>query len=258
MVTISVLDTKGYTKQERVKLCYYNRVLRLPFNKLESMLNKDYVYSPFVYANGKRAKENIISKANFVVIDVDDTYLTIFERHLDLQAESINHIIATTSNKDNDYKYRVLLPLSQSVSADDYRSVVNGILVEGLIPDMDIASKKPSQPFFSYKDSDIFHYYDGINLDVQQYAVEEEIVDIDNSNITPDDYSIVVNRYQHPKKGNGRNALVSASFNMIEAGFNKQQLEECLLQINQSWVSPMDINSLYSLIIRPMQRRIKS
>ena len=257
LVTLSTLSVNGYNKDSRKRLCYYNRVLKLSFTKLQDMLTKDYIYSPFIYRNGKREEINIISEAEFVVIDIDNTEIDIFERHLDLESENLNHIIATTSTTENTYKYRVLLPLDQTVDVQEYRNLVNGIIVNGLIVDMDIASKKPSQPFYAYKDSIVYSYFDGENLSVEDYSVEEIVQDIDNSNVTSDDYSILVNRYKNPGKGNGKNALVSASFTMIEAGFSKQQLEECINQINKAWISPMDEHSLYSLIIRPMQRRIK-
>ena len=256
-VLISTLAVNGYNKGSRTSLTYYNRVLKLSFKKLQEMLTKDYIYSPFIYRNGKRAEENIISEANFIVIDVDNTTIDIFERHLDLEAEGLNHIIATTSDPTNNSKYRVLFPISRTVDVQEYRNLVHGVLVNGLIGDMDIASKKPSQPFFAYIGSTVYSYFDGVNLDVDQYSEEEELREIDNSNVTTDDYSILVNRYKNPGKGNGKNALVSAAFTMIETGFNKQQLEDCIKQINDGWISPMDQHTLYSLIIRPMQRRIK-
>ena len=259
MVTLSYTAMDGYTKESRVKLTYYTNTITTPFENLTSLLNKDYVYSPFLYLGGKRLEANIISTANFVVIDVDDTSIPIFDMHMQLVEEQLNHIISTTSASSNLQRYRILIPISRPVDSSYYRNLVRGIQINGLIPDMDIStSVKPSQPFYSYKDSQMYSYYSGSDLTVEDYYVEPEeyttlVFDSkDQSEIS----RLLVQKFSNPRFGKGLDSLVSAAFTLIESGATREQLEHCILAINQNWLVPMNTHTVYSSVIRPMQSRI--
>ena len=81
-------------------------------------------------------------------------------------------ILGTTSDTENLLKYRVLIPLNREVTHHEYRRLVAGVRENGLISDMDKASQKPSQKFYSYAGS-IVIYNEGLPLVVDDYILPE-------------------------------------------------------------------------------------
>lgn len=261
-VQLSALEVDGYSKDDRAQITFYReKPYNKDFKELCSMMLKDYIYSPFTYDCGYRSAETIISKAQFVVIDVDDTKVSIFDRHLELIEEELTHIIATTSTTSNEYKYRVLLPISEKVTPKEYRNLVNGMIINGLMSDMDKASKKPSQPFYSYKDSTLYSYFEGTTLNVQDYSVEEVLEEFDPSELT--DLSFIekkvylMDKYSYGNIGNRHQILVSASFTMLKLGLTQSQFVKAIQAVNKNWLEPVEVNKLHSTVINTMKHKFK-
>lgn len=259
---MSALKVEGYSKDARRRITYFReKPYNVTFESLIKMLSKDYIYSAFVYAYANRGHDNIISEAEMVVIDVDDTTIDAFDRHQQLIDEGLSHIVATTSDVNNMFKYRVLLPLSKPVSKEDYRSVVYGIQQHGLIADLDPASKKPSQFFSAYEGAKVFSYFDGEFLSVEDYLLEEKLEDVNLSELAKLSYKekkmYLLEKYAIAYKGYRRRTLVKASFEMQELGFTKSQFRVTIKAINDGWLQPMLQNEVYLWIINPMIRKMK-
>ena len=254
MVFISYSKAEAELKEQRHEQMFYKYSSKLEFYKLEEMLKKSYVYSPFLYNQGKRLKDLIISEAYFVVIDVDTGAKTLHEQHQELKDEGINHIIGTTSDKTRLNKFRVLIPLNRGVCPKAYTEVITGIIEYAVIINIDEASKKPSQTFYSYKDATVLTYFEGESLEVDTYTIKTTR---QKSTGTPlKDCSDFVRSYNNPRAQKGTDALVSASYGMQRANFNRFQYEECIKEINANWFYPMNINLLYGTVINPLTRKL--
>lgn len=163
----SYLKLEG-SKEDRNKKCSEGYIFNeYTFNDLEKLLNTDCAYSPFKFKNGKRNKENLINSISFVALDVDKGDLDIETLHNYLK-NVYNHYISTTSDKNNLYKYRILLPLSNIISIDEiiWKKVMKEIS-NMLTVNINLDYLPQSQIFYGYKDSLIYKTSDKTNINIK-------------------------------------------------------------------------------------------
>ena len=101
-VSISYRKFEG-TKKERGNINVYTDYKKVKFEFIKSLLIRDYIYSPFNFIDKRRQRANIISKADFVVLDIDVTDISIEEQHQILTDENLIHFVSTTSDKNNNF-----------------------------------------------------------------------------------------------------------------------------------------------------------
>jgi hypothetical protein len=125
---------KKMAKDERVPFITDGYIYReTTFDKLANLLRNDFAYAPFrfktkeegakynekLFSNPKgciRGKENIIGGANFIVLDIDGAGIPINEAY-DILCDYQFHM-ALTSDSENPYKFRVILPLDVVLTVD--------------------------------------------------------------------------------------------------------------------------------------------
>jgi len=257
LVHLSTRQTPDLTKDDRTALTHFTNYLQRHFESLIYLLAKDYMYSPFAFLGHHRLTSNICSNADFIVIDVDHTSTTIHERLQQLTDEGLQCIIGTTQSKHDLTKYRVLLPLVTTVTADEYRRLVRGIQANGLIADMDMASAKPAQAFYAYADSLVLANFTGHPLIVENYILPPpEPGDRSTElNLNLADLLDEVKFYPYAVKGSRTRALLSAGFQLIDLGASDTQLEQALIHFNRKLLVPKDIDSLYRRVINFIKSR---
>jgi len=256
IVNISILPVEDTQKKHRVYYTVYTSVISLAFEQIPEILNKNYNYSPFVYKGNKRLKELIISNTNIVILDVDKTLRAIQDMHQFLKNELKSHIIATTSNSENLYKYRILLPLSREVTKEEYPNLVKGIIDYGLVEDTDLqGSKNTSQMFFAYANNPvIITYFSGEPLCVNDYLVTTKNQVFSTKLITKNCISII-DTFKSPTNQKGNSTLVRASFEILRSGYTYDEFVKCIKQLNDAWVFPMNESRLFTTIINPFKKR---
>lgn len=139
------------------------------FEDLIHLLEGDYAYSPFNFTNGSRGKNSIEGGTKWVVFDVDETTMSYKDAHFIL--EGVNHFIALTSDKKNEYKYRVLVELDATVelSALAWKYFYTG-LAEQLGLQVDVLPQ--SQIFYSYSGRPILSYLEGTPVSTRDLVME--------------------------------------------------------------------------------------
>ncbi len=139
------------SKQERALQCHSGfEAKSTTFKRLEILLQNDTAYTPFRFQNGQRKNDNIISGATWVALDVDDSELTMNEMHDML--DGINHHIATTSNSENPFKYRIIIEFNNIVDLPVREWKAFGrALGQELGINVDPATFTKSQIMFGYK-----------------------------------------------------------------------------------------------------------
>lgn len=257
-VTLSVRPLPGFTKSEREDITFYTRFLRCKFQHLTQLLVKDYMYSPFPYLGHAQGLHNICGEAQFIILDVDYTSTNIYDRLTQLADEGLECILGTTSDQNNLFKYRVLIPLNRLVTHKEYRRLVVGVREFGLVTDLDRASEKPSQKFYSYANS-IVVSNKGSPLVVEDYlAPEPQIVECDLT-CSYDLHELLeeFSTYATAPPGDRTRYLLSAAFTLVDRGADNKLLEQVILHLNNAFLIPKDINSVYRRVINFIKDRRK-
>lgn len=257
-VTLSTRPVPSLTKEERQDIKYFTKHIKCYFEQLVHLLSKDYIYNPFPFIGMEQGMYNICGDANFVVLDVDHTSTNIHDRLLHLADEDFECILGTTSDPTNLFKYRVLLPLDRPVNAKEYRRLVTGIRTLDLIPDLDRASEKPSQKFYSYSESTVV-FNKGSPLCVDDYlAPESEITQLPlDSNLALHEVLAEFQSYSTAPPGSRTRYMLSAAFKLIERGADDKLLEQVILHLNNSFLIPKDLDSVYRRVISFVKSRRK-
>lgn len=251
LVTLSVRKLPGLTKAERADIKYYDRFIECDFKHLVSLLQKDYMYSPWNYLGYAQATTNICSEAQFVVIDVDSTSTLIHDRLQELIAEDLQCIIGTTSDTENLFKYRILLPLNRSVTAYEYRLLVIGIATNGLISDMDPVSSRPAQKMYAYRNSLVLHNFTGSTLVVDDYIADPQEPEHRALDPTADVADILheFNSYGTALKGGRTRCLLHAAYRCLDYGLTDNQLEQVINYVNSTFLIPKDAQSIQRRVL---------
>ena len=150
-----------------------------PFSELSGVLCNDFAFNPFRYktveegaiynkesfpnaTGGVRRKENVVGKCTWICLDIDETTIKDEEYHNIIKGT--NHHIARTSNPDNPYKYRVMLPLTHAVDVDnEHWKFFIGSIAKSLMCKIDRLPK--SQLMIGYKDRKVYSTLDGKDID---------------------------------------------------------------------------------------------
>ena len=139
------------------------------FDKLGNLLIADTAYTPFKFNDGRRGKDNIGSPARFIVLDVDESDETIDEV-ADRLADYKFHM-ARTSDKENPYKYRIVMPLDIAVDLDRTRWKEFYSLV-GMHLDLNIDKLPQSQIFYGFSDRELISNLEGDMLEASKIVPE--------------------------------------------------------------------------------------
>ena len=250
-VTLSVRAVPGLNKAERADIKYYERFVECDFKHLATLLHKDYIYSPWNYLGYEQNTTNICSSAQFVVIDVDSTSISIKERLKQLSDENLMCILGTTQCITNQYKYRILLPLDRSISPYEYRLLVRGLHVNGLINDMDPVSARPAQKFYAYDNSTVLSNFTGEPLIVDDYMADPQQQEHRALEPTADVKEILheFDSYQTATKGNRTKCLLHAAYRCLDYGLTDAQLEAVITYVNSRFLIPKDIASVQRRVL---------
>ena len=239
MVKLSVRNVDGFSKDERLNITTFQRYLERDFKDLEGMLSRDYIYSPFNFLYRYRGNRNICSDATFVVIDIDHTNISIFDRFENIKSEGLSCILGTTSDTNNMFKYRLLLELDEAVNNIEYRLLVRGIRVNGLVPDMDPVSEKAGGIMYAYKGSTTMSFM-ADKLCVKDYILEEkesEEYDSDPTHLI-ENFDEEFNSFSNAQSGRRTKNLLAAGFKMIRGGMSHKQLTTHIYLLNDKMLFP--------------------
>ena len=240
-VTISIRAVPEILKKDRIYYTTFTNYYECNFEDLVRMLQKDFIYSPFNFIGYQRNNQNICGTANFAIFDIDYTSISIQSCAELLEKESLNYIIATTSNKEDLYRYRVLLPLNKEVSPEEYRALIFGVKHHALLPDIDLsASAKPAGVFYSYAGSLVLFNFTESPLVVEDYLVDLKLPEYRTTSPTADISQILheFDSYQYAIKGKRTKSLLSAAYTAIDMGLSYEQVEQVVNYVNTLFLIP--------------------
>jgi len=254
MVNLSIrkLDDESMSKKSRIHITHFEKYIECPFHTLPHLLVKNYMYSVFAFLGNHRLLENVCSEANLFVLDVDTTQVSMQDRFNELVDEGFSVILASTSNKTNLFKYRILMPLDRPVTPREYRRLMVGVVDTGLVPDIDMVSS--TQILYSYRDSTVYSNFTGRPLVVDDYiadertAVEYSMADTTETEL-PDSFSKDFEYFTIAQPGNRTKRLTHACYLMIELGFNSNQITKGVMLLNKQLLIPKSTQEIQRRVL---------
>jgi len=250
----------------------------VPFSELSAIMCNDYAYSPFRYKTveegatynavafpepygGIRNKNNVTGKCTWVCLDVDTTNIADIDFHKILG--NINHHIARTSNPDNQYKYRVVVPLTAPVDIDNehWKFFISSI-AQYLHCNIDKLPK--SQLLIGYANRKVLSKLDGVDIDPQPHidmaitqvnALQDSkavLNSIDSSKALKQPFSTFERGYL-AANGEGSRMLISCAAQAHELGATKPEIIDLINSINNFWDHPMPRQRLETTIYTYIQ-----
>lgn len=108
------------------------RAIKIPFQKIMDLVKSKFNYSAGLFKDGYRNKENYLSYADLVILDIDDG-LTI--KDCKMMFEAFTYIIATTKSHQKEKngkicdRYRLILPTETPITLnkDDFSKMMEEV-----------------------------------------------------------------------------------------------------------------------------------
>jgi hypothetical protein len=246
-------------KDARAKACASGYGYKeVGFPKLGTLLTKDTAFCPFEFEDGKRGNDHIIGGTKWVCLDVDESDVTDEEAHSML--EDFNHHIARTSNKDNPFKFRVLLELDKYVTIDNAKwkkFVASVSKYVGITADL----LPPSQIYFGYKDRTLLSNLVGDPIEVKEHILFANREDAKKPKPTQRERGEMLDSpmstfaYGYDAESGGRSlVLIRAAKHAKDLGASVQQILNLVEDINNYWVEPLE-EKRFERTIRQQIRR---
>lgn len=245
---------------------------------LINLLTRDTVYNTFQYKDAQdkhgnlvqmnRNRDNIISNTNLIILDVDKSQIDIHSMHDYLS--DIPHILATTSDSSNLFKYRILLPVNVEIDGTNHRlySYIVRKLAAELLIEVDKVSYSPSHPYYGYSGALTLSNNKGRLYDVTKYMTEfargedtlskplkvkpEFKTEKGRSNHVSQMLDNVDEVFQYAIEaphGEGSLRLARMCMHCRDEGFTAEELETAVRYVNSCWESPMPDSRLEKTLL---------
>jgi hypothetical protein len=245
---IASQTTDGYT--------YYET----NFEELGEMLKGDYAFTPFKLQNGTRGRDNLVGGCKWIYIDVDNSTISDQEAHFMLS--HVNHHIVRTSNKNDPFKFRILVELDAMVELknDQWKPFMTSV-TDFLAIKADILPQ--SQIAFSYAGREVLSVTDAEPLEVKEHimyatdiATEKELhrpkgkaaKDMLDNPFATFDYAF------ESADGNGSRNLIRAAYHAKDLGASKEEIIDLMHEINNYWLYPMPETRFNNTILSQIRR----
>ena len=232
------------------------------FPDLGNLLKNDFAYSPFVFKDNVRNKDNIISGTKFLVFDVDDSDITAEEAHFILS--DLNHHVALSSDATNQFKFRAIVELDSLVDIDPkiwrdfYTFVANDLGLQ-----IDVLAQ--SQVFFSYSGRPVLSTIDAEPYSIRdalmhakeaathKVAVKRDMPTAQKSSLIADPMTTFQSAFECTN-GSGSRELIKAALYAKDLGMTNAQIEDLMNEINNYWTSPMSEERMENTILSQVRR----
>lgn len=249
---VSYIDTKEvYDKKDRVKFMNQKMgYIEVDFESLKRMLSKNFIYCGFKFKDGIRNSGNLIRRTNLLIFDIDNSEISMSEMSNCLA--DIKHIICSTSDKTNIYKFRVIIPLDRYVEIDNYKNLMKLVAKDYLIG-VNIDLLPESQIFYSYKDANVIENLDGELLNIKEYLlmVKEnnirELTPKERNALLDDSYNTFYNAY-YTREGERHKKLVWAIAKAYNIGADYKFTIELIKDINNTWQNKLDEKDMEGIV----------
>lgn len=236
------------------------------FESIAKLLTSNTIsFSPYRFGDGEfnkkkvkgyRSLSTIIDPSNIIVLDVDKTNVSMNDMHEILK--SYQHVIGTTSNPDNIYKYRIILRLDRKVDLTPrewrkfYKSIADMLGIE-----VDTNINKASM-FHGYDGSKLLKQIQGRPITTKQHIINAHSVE-DIPDIKPVKSEKEFQRswderfdtfdFAYDCNKNRSITLYGAMKDACKLGWSYNAVKDLMIEINETIERPLDQARFHRTII---------
>ena len=246
------------------------------FEQLGNLLTHDCGFTPFKYASvgegaiydtvkhpeawGRvRGRANVNDTVSWLCLDVDDSSITAEEMHQILA--NTNHHIARTSNKDNPYKFRVIVELTTPITITEslWKFFIKSVATSLGIVKLDALGR--SAVIYGYKGREVYSVLDKGTIDTSRHLLmaQTKVAELEEKRATalPKDrqeaalqspYNTFGFAYD-AEGGDGTNMMLGAINKAKELGATREYIVDLLHSINNFWDHSMPEHRLQSTVM---------
>ena len=270
-------DVISHLKQEVAYSAVYGfEYDEVSFEQLGNILNHDYGFTPFKYKSVEegaiynldkhpdawgrvRGMHNVNDRVTWLCIDVDDTTITDEEMHQILS--KLNHHIARTSNKDNAYKYRIIVELSKAAVIVDRLHWKPFMAAIADYLHLKIDNLAASAVFYGYKDRTVYSVLDQEPLDPSTHLkmASMKVAELEEKRATALPKGMADKALQRPfqtfgfaydaESGEGTTKMLAAIHKAKELNATREYIVDLLHSINNFWDHSMPEHRLQGTVM---------
>ncbi len=139
------------------------------FNKVSKLLSQNRVYT-IHKLKGSRISSEKIGGTRLLIFDIDETKISIHEMHKKLS--EYNHVIATTSDSSNLFKYRIIMEanIEYDISKQHWQGFMD--IISGQLGIEDNDNLKKDQKYYCYADTVLLENINGKSVQVSDIQLE--------------------------------------------------------------------------------------
>ncbi len=268
-------DRISYLKQRVSYSAVYGfQYDEVSFEQLSNILSHDYGFTPFKYAlvqdavydrekhpqawGRVRGRNNVNNKVTWLCLDIDDTTITDEEMHQILG--NLNHHIARTSNKDNPYKYRIIIELSRPtvIPKGHWKFFIKSV-ADSLNVKADALAA--SAVFYGYADRKVYTTIGKSTIDPSRHLsiASTRVAEIEEKRATALPKAVADKALKQPystfsfayecANGDGTNSMLGAVAKAKELGASKEYIIDLLHNINNFWDQSMPEHRLQATVM---------
>lgn len=261
------VDNKVKKDKNKVDaMCQIEKMMaykNLPKN-VSNLLSTDCMFNMYLYKQGINDKNGLYGTSNIIVLDIDITDVSIQECHEKLI--EYYHSMARTTDKTNDYKYRILLHTDTQIPI--LPNIQYKYILECIDKELGVVTDKlpQSQKFFGFKGSEVLKsnatLFPMSEIVKQAMLIKEptnaieRYTEQEKSNLLDSKLTTFNSFFQ--QQPNSRNmTLFNAGMYARDLGADKEYITELFTLINSNFTKSYSDKEVNSIIENVTTRELK-
>lgn len=228
-----------------------------PFDQLPTLFKMDnHNWANHHFVNNHRAEEDSIAGFNMMVLDVDEG--STLEQAQAILKDYSYHIYTTKRHSNNQHRFRIVLPLSHKLymKRDDYTQFMRNF-AEWFPLALDDSTFQRCKKWLTNNKAQVISN-SGKPIDALLFIPKSSKSDRLKSTIADQASLNAVERWflNNTPEGNRNNQLFKYAALLIDSGFNEQQIQNAVKELNQKLPNPVDELELHKTVFTTVTKRV--
>jgi hypothetical protein len=229
-----------------------------PFDKLHLLTQApDMHWCNHRFERGHRAKENVITGFNIIVIDVDGASPLSTAHELLKEHKFMTYTTKRHTPEVN--RFRMILPINYELhlDADDYKEFMGNVM-DWLPFETDESADQQSKKWQSFEGGSYHYNHDGELLDALKFIPKTQKNEQYRQSLQSLESLDNLERWfaQRMTPGNRNGNMIKYALALVDAGMGFNQIEEAVLAFNTRLANPLAVDEIRSTILVTVAKKI--